>query len=163
MSCNSRTVNKQTDYFQAFISPKGIFISSRTRNLGSVWSRGPWSSSWLTSSLAGSAGWWASPHWETRRWCPVLAGFLGPVPDNLRVDCARDAVVELRVQFRQLVAWVDRSLWDVSDRGGFDNVADDELADGLVLGAGSGAVGAADVLDVSAPVLGATSVSIYVF
>ena len=57
-------------FFQAFILPKGIFIRVRTRNLGSVWSRGPWSSSWLTSSLADSAGWWASPHWETRRWCP---------------------------------------------------------------------------------------------
>ena len=90
---------------------------------------------------------------------PVLAGFLGPVPDDLRVDGARDAVVELGVQLGELVARVDRSLRDVPDGRSLDDVPDDELPDGLVLGAGSGAVGAPDVVDVAAAVLGTTSVA----
>ncbi len=41
---------------------------------------------------------------------PVLAGLLRPVPDDLGVDCARDAVVEFGVQLGELVAGVDRRL-----------------------------------------------------
>jgi hypothetical protein len=90
---------------------------------------------------------------------PVLAGFLGPVPDDLGVDGARDAVVELCVQLRELVAGVDGSLGDVSDGCGLNDVPDDELPDGLVLGAGASAVGATNVVDVAAAVLGTASVA----
>ena len=41
---------------------------------------------------------------------PVLAGLLGPIPDDLGVDGARDAVVEFGVQLGELVAGVDRRL-----------------------------------------------------
>ena len=43
--------------------------------------------------------------------------------------------------------------------GSFDNVADDELLDGLVLGRAAGAVRASHWLHVSAPLLGSTVVT----
>ncbi len=93
-------------------------------------------------------------HGESWRRCPVLAGLPRPVPDDLR-----DAVIELGVQLGELVAGVDGRLGDVTDGCGLDDVTDDELPDGLILGATAGAVCAADVLDVSAAVFGASSVA----
>jgi len=75
------------------------------------------------------------------------------------VNGARDAVIELGVQLGELVAGVDGRLGDVTDGCSLDDVTDDELPDGLVLGATAGAVCAADVLDVSAAVFGASSVA----
>ena len=50
-------------------------------------------------------------------------------------------------------------LGDVPDGGGLHDVPDDELLDGLVLGAGLGAVGAPHELDMAAAVLVASIVS----
>ena len=69
------------------------------------------------------------------------------------MDGAADAVVKLGVQLGKLVAAVDTGVGDVPDGGGLHDVPDDELLNGLVLGASLGAVGAADELDVSTSML----------
>ena len=76
----------------------------------------------------------------------------------LGVDGAADAVGELGVQLGQLVAGVHTGVRDVPYSGGLDDVPNHELLDGLVLGAGLGAICAADELDVPAAVLVPTSV-----
>ncbi len=75
------------------------------------------------------------------------------------MDSTRDAVVKLGIELRELITGVDRSLGDVSDGGGLDDVTDDELPDGLVLGATTSTVCASHVLDVTASVFGTTSVA----
>ncbi len=84
---------------------------------------------------------------------PVLPGLAGPVPDDLGVNRARHAVVELGVELREDVGAVHGGIGDVSDGGSLDDVPDDKLPDGLVLGAGLAAVGATDVLHVSTAML----------
>merc|ERR1719444_89770 len=103
----------------------------------------------LSSRLLGP---WASKP-EPRGRSPVLPGLTRPVPHNLGVDGAADAVGELGVQLGQLVAGVHAGVGDVPHGGGLHDVPDHELLDGLVLGAGLGAVGAADKLDMAAAVL----------
>merc|ERR1711962_1394576 len=78
---------------------------------------------------------------------PVLSALPGPVPDDLGVDGAGDAVVQLGVELGEGVSLVDAVVGDVPDGRGLHNVPDDELADGLVIGAGLGAVGAPDGLN----------------
>ena len=89
---------------------------------------------------------------------PVLPGLPGPIPDDLGVDGAGDAVVELGVQLGQGVAGVHRCLRDIPDGGGLHDVPDHELPDGLVLGASLGAVSTTNVLDMAAAVLVTASV-----
>merc|ERR1719444_70929 len=89
---------------------------------------------------------------------PVLPGLTRPVPHNLGVDGAADAVGELGVQLGQLVAGVHAGVGDVPHGGGLHDVPDHKLLDGLVLGAGLGAVGATDELDMTAAVLVTSSV-----
>ena len=80
-----------------------------------------------------------------------VRGYLG-------VDGAADAVGELGVQLGQLVAGVHAGIGDVPHGGGLHDVPDHELLDGLVLGAGLGAVGAPNELHVPAAVLLAASI-----
>ena len=61
------------------------------------------------------------------------------------MDGKQEVVVELVVQLWRLVARVDRSIGDVSDGCGPDDVPDDELPDGLVLVSCSKSVGATDI------------------
>ena len=74
------------------------------------------------------------------------------------MDGAAHTVGQLGVQLGQLVLGVDAGIGDISHGSSLHNVPDDELLDGLVLGAGLGAVGAADELDVAAAVLVAASI-----
>ena len=74
------------------------------------------------------------------------------------MDGAADTVSELGVKLGQLVATVHASVGDVPHGGGLHDVPDHELLDGLVLGAGLGAIGASDELDVTAAVLVAASI-----
>ena len=74
------------------------------------------------------------------------------------MDGAADAVGELGVQLGQLVAGVHAGVGDVPHGGGLHDVPDHELLDGLVLGAGFGAVSAADELNMAAAVLVTASV-----
>jgi hypothetical protein len=97
--------------------------------------------------------------WFIRVLSPVLPRLPGPVPHDFAVDRARDAVVQFGIEFRERVAGVDGRVGDVPDSGGLDNVADDKLPDGLVLGDGLGAVDATDVADVAAAVLSAAVVA----
>ena len=71
----------------------------------------------------------------------------------LGVDGAAHTVGQFGVQLGQLVAAVHAGVGDVPDGGGLHDVPDDELLDGLVLGARLGAVGAPHELDVAAAVL----------
>ena len=64
-----------------------------------------------------------------------------------------DAVVTLSLTL------VNTGLVDVTDSSGLNNVADDKLLDGLVLGTAAGAVGAPDGVHVAAAVLVASSIA----
>ncbi len=80
----------------------------------------------------------------------VLAG---ANTDNLVMDGARDAVVDLNVQLGQNVLLVDRGIRNVTDGGRLDHVADGEALDSLVLGDHTAAVGAANRGDVATALL----------
>merc|ERR1711982_107710 len=82
----------------------------------------------------------------------------GPVPDDFAVDSARHTVGELGVKFGEGVSLVDAVVGDVPDGCGLHNVPDDELADGLVLGASLRTIRTPDGLDVTPVVLVATVV-----
>ena len=69
------------------------------------------------------------------------------------MDGAADAVGQLSVEFGKLVAAVNAGVGDVPHGGGLHDVPDDKLLDGLVLGAGLGAVGAPHELDMATAVL----------
>lgn len=88
-------------------------------------------------------------------------GLPGTVPDDLAVDSARHAVVQLGVQLWQDVLLVHGRLGDVTHSGRLDDVPDDELLDRLVLRNASGAVGATHGLDVPAVVLATPSVTTF--
>ena len=77
----------------------------------------------------------------------------------LGVDSAAHAIGQLSIQLGQLVLGVDTGVGDISHGGGLHNVPDDELLDGLVLGAGLGAVGTPDELDMATAVLIATAIT----
>ena len=69
------------------------------------------------------------------------------------MDGAADTVGELRVKLGKLVAAVHAGVGDVPHGGGLHDVPDHELLDGLVLGAGLGAVGAPHELHMATAVL----------
>jgi len=81
--------------------------------------------------------------------------------DDLGVNGAGHAVVELGVQLGQRVHFVDRGVGDVSHGGGLDDVTDHELFDRLILGSAPSAVGASDRLDVSSALLGPSIVATF--
>ena len=74
------------------------------------------------------------------------------------MDGAADTIGELGIQLGQLVATVHAGVGDIPHGGCLHDVPDHELLDGLVLGAGLGAVGAPNELDVPAAVLVAASI-----
>ena len=69
------------------------------------------------------------------------------------MDGTADAVGQLSVEFGKLVAAVNAGVGDVPHGGGLHDVPDDELLDGLVLGAGLGAVGAPHKLHMATAML----------
>lgn len=75
------------------------------------------------------------------------------VPNDLAVDGARNAVLQLKVHLGDGVVGEDRSVRDITNSGRLDHVADGESLDGLVLGRAARAVGATDRLDVAATLL----------
>lgn len=93
---------------------------------------------------------------------PVLSCFSGSVPDHLGVNSARYTVVQLGVELGQNIGVVHGGIRNISDSGSLHNITDDKFADSLVLGAGLAAVGATDVLDMAAAVLG-TSIILPLF
>ena len=52
------------------------------------------------------------------------------------MDGSFDAVVHLQIQLRKLVLLVSTSFLDISEGRGVNNVADNESANGLILGDG---------------------------
>ena len=75
------------------------------------------------------------------------------------MDGAAHTVGQLGIELRQLVLGVHAGVGDVSHGGSLHDVPDDELLDGLVLGAGLGAVGAPDELDMATAMLVTSIVS----
>ena len=69
------------------------------------------------------------------------------------MDGATHTVGQLGVQLGQLVLGVHAGVGDVPHGSGLHDVPDDELLDGLVLGAGLGAVGAPHELNMASAVL----------
>lgn len=76
------------------------------------------------------------------------------------MDGTRDTVGDLDVELGQGVLGVDRSVRDVTDGSGLNDVADSESLDCLVLGHTSGAVRASDESDVASAVLVSSTVLI---
>ena len=90
---------------------------------------------------------------------PISASLHWTVLTYLGMDGAAHAVGQLGIELRQLVLGVHAGVGDISHGSGLDDVPDDELLDGLVLGAGLGAVGTPDELDVTTAVLVATAIT----
>merc|ERR1719220_1848053 len=89
----------------------------------------------------------------------VLARLAAPVAHHFAVDGAAHAVVQLGVQLGQRVRLVNARLLDITHGRRLDNVADDELLNGLVLGYATSAVGAADGFGVPTALLVAPMVT----
>merc|ERR1719412_1134964 len=139
-----------------------VGVSCRGSNLGPRWAAGGTARATLAARglVAGLVlVLWLWPHGEPRRRRAVLARLPRPVPHHLRVDGARDAVVNLHVQLGEGVGCVDGRVADVTEGGGLHDVPDHELPDRLVLGDGFAAVDAADVADVATTVLRAAVVA----
>merc|ERR1719228_1796099 len=98
------------------------------------------------------AGVWG-PGTRTLEEGPVLPGLSGSVADNLGVDGAAHAVAQLSIQLGELVASVHTGLGDVPDSSSLNDVPDDELLDGLILGDALGTVSATHGLDMAPSVL----------
>lgn len=109
---------------------------------------GLWWRSWCSTSR--SKSWWG---------CPVLAGFSGSIPDYLAMNSTAHAVMQLDIELGKHIGVEDTGFGNVPDRGGLDDVPNDELLDGLVFGHAPGAVRAADRLHVAAALLGPAVVS----
>ena len=77
------------------------------------------------------------------------------------MDGAAHTVGQLGIELGKLVLGVDTGVGDIPHGGSLHNVPDDELLDSLVLGAGLGAVGAPDELDVTTAVLVATAITAF--
>jgi len=73
--------------------------------------------------------------------------------NDLAMDGARHAVLQLEVHLGNGVLLEDGGFRYITNGSRFDHVADGEALDGLVLGRASRAVGAADGLDVAAALL----------
>ena len=69
------------------------------------------------------------------------------------MNSAANTVGQLSVELGQLVLGVDTGVGDIPHGGGLHDVPDDELLDGLVLGAGLGAICAPHELDMATAVL----------
>jgi hypothetical protein len=93
---------------------------------------------------------------DTGRGSAVAATLTRTNADNLAVDGARDAVLQLEVHLGDSVLGEHGGIRDVTDSSGLNHVADGESLDCLVLRSASRAVGAADGLDVAAALLVAT-------
>lgn len=113
-----------------------------------------------TSSSTSSLG-HGRPHGEFGWGCAVSTSLTGSIAHNATVNRARHAIVLFGVQLGQHVRSVDWGVRDVPHGRGLHNVLDDELADGLVLGTGLGAVDAPHELDVSATVLVASVIATF--
>jgi len=86
----------------------------------------------------------------------VASSFAGTDTNDLSVDSARNAVLELQVHLWDWVLVEDGGISQITDGSDFDHVADGESLDGLILWCASRAVGAADWLDVTTALLVAT-------
>jgi len=81
--------------------------------------------------------------------------------DDLGVNGARHAVVELGVQLGQSVDIIDRCIGDISDGGCFDDVTDHKLLNRLIFRGAPRAIGASDGLDVSSALLRSSVVATF--
>ena len=90
---------------------------------------------------------------DTRGWGAVAAAHARADTNDLAVDGARNAVLQLEVHLGNGVLGEDRGVRDITNSSRLDHVADGEALDRLVLGCASAAVGAADGIDVAAALL----------
>jgi hypothetical protein len=117
---------------------------------------------------------------DPRRWRTVPSALSRADSDDLAVDCARNAVLQLEVHLGDGVVGEDAGVGDIAcggecglvwlvgggkdggrkrrtNSGALDHVADGKSLDGLILGGAAGAVRAADGLDVAAAFLVASA------
>ena len=120
---------------------------------------------------------------EPWRWSSDLTVFARAIAHHFGVDGARNTVMQLGIQFRQLEfykqkiwlqTWlklgqlysdkltrVNTGLSDISHSSSFNNVTNDKLLDSLVLCYTACTVSAANCIDMSTSVLGASVVSAF--
>jgi hypothetical protein len=75
------------------------------------------------------------------------------------MDGRFDAIKHFQVKLGKLVLCVSRSFLDISQRGGIDNIANNESLDGLILGDRLAGRYATNTFDVSASMLVATVIA----
>ena len=75
------------------------------------------------------------------------------------MDSARYAVVQLDINLRENVRFVDALITNISQGGGLYDISNDEFLDGFVFGNASGTVCAPQEFDVSTSVLVTPSVT----
>ena len=92
---------------------------------------------------------------------PISSQYLN-LPNDLSVDSAADAVLQLEVHLGHAVLGEDRGIGDITDGGALDHVADGESLDCLVLGCAARAVGAADRLHMATALLVASATKLLV-
>jgi hypothetical protein len=69
------------------------------------------------------------------------------------MDSSLNTVEHLKVKLGELVLLVSRSFLDISQRGGIDNVSDNETLDGLILGDSLSGGDTANTLNMSTSLL----------
>jgi hypothetical protein len=90
---------------------------------------------------------------ETWWWRTVTTSNGGTDTDNVSVNGARHAVVQLDVELWQCVLVIHGGLVNITNGRGFNHVTDGEALDSFVLWDATSAVGATDGLNVSATLL----------
>ena len=75
------------------------------------------------------------------------------------MDGGFNAVKHFQVELGKLIILVGRGFLDISERGGINNVSDDETLDCLILGNGLSSGNTSDTVDVSASVLVASVIA----
>jgi len=96
---------------------------------------------------------------NARWWSTIAATITGADTDNMRVNCTRNTVRDLQIEFGESILLVYGGRTNIRDGSRFHHVPHGEALDGLILGDASSAVRAADKLNVTTSVLVAPSIS----
>lgn len=95
------------------------------------------------------------------RWSTNATCFLGPVANYLRMDSARNAVMQFCVKLRQLVSGVYASFGYIPDSSRFDNVTNNKFLYRFILGYATSAIGATNGINVSTTVFSTAPISAF--
>lgn len=77
---------------------------------------------------------------DTWGWGTVATALARSHTDDMRMDCARDAICDFDVKLRDNVFWINTSLANITDGCTLDHVSHSETFDSLVFGDAARAV-----------------------